>query len=186
MSRLRHEERRTLSSTLPQPSGISDEVQLPLAFPTRLLILGWLIPGLGHVLLGRRARGIAFSVLVLGSLLFGAWLDGRMPWIFSGSPLFILMTFGAMGSGAAYFLLRMSGFTGDPTAWGYDYGGAFIVTAGLMNLLLLLDVHDICWGKELVDPEVADGLRAEPISSEDEVSAGEPSSEERVEQGKTA
>lgn len=135
-----------------------EDVELPLANPTGLMVLAWLVPGLGHVLLGRRARGLAFAGLILGSLVFGASLDGRMPWIFSGSPLFILMTFGAMGSGAAYFLLRFAGWTGDPTAWGYDYGGAFILTAGLMNLLLLLDVYDICWGKELVAPEVADGL----------------------------
>ena len=149
-----------------RPGFDSQEVELPLANPAGLLILAWLVPGLGHFLLGRRLRGAVFAVLILGSLIFGALLDGRMPWIFAGSPLFILMTFGAMGSGAAYFLLRNFGFTGDPTAWGYDYGGAFVVTAGLMNLLLLLDVHDICWGKELVDPEVADGLR-DPEGDED-------------------
>ena len=159
----------------PSGDGALDDVELPLRSPAGLLILGWLVPGLGHFLLGRRARGVAFAVLVLGSLFFGAFLDGRMPWIFKGSPLFILMTVGAMGSGAAYFILRIVGFTGDPTAWGFDYGGAFIVTAGLMNLLLLLDIHDICWGKELVDPEVADGLRTpedgESAESTDEATA---------------
>jgi len=152
-------------------NGTLLDVQLPLRSPVGTVLAAWLVPGLGHFLLGSRARGTAFAVLVLGSLLFGAALDGRMPWIFSGSPLFILMTFGAMGSGAAYFFLRFSGFTGDPAGWGFDYGGAFIVTAGLMNLLLLLDVYDICWGKELVDPEVADGLK--PAYEDDETAAAE-------------
>lgn len=155
---------------------MSGDVQLPLANPTGLLILAWLVPGLGHFLLGRRGRGVAFAVLVLGSLGFGAFLGGRMPWVFSGSPLFILATIGAMGSGAGYFVLRILGFTGEPTAWGYDYGAAFILTAGLMNVLLLLDVHDICWGKELVDPEVADGLRG--VDEEGDEAPDEPPGDE--------
>lgn len=160
--------------------AVPDDVELPLASPAGLLILAWLVPGLGHVLLGRRLRGLVYAILILGSLVFGALLDGRMPWIFAGSPLFILMTFGAMGSGAAYFLLRIAGFTGDPTAWGFDYGGAFVVTAGLMNLLLLLDVHDICWGKELIDPEVADRLR-EPSEVDEEPLDEDESAEAKYE-----
>jgi hypothetical protein len=137
----------------------SEKVPLPLAFPAKFIFLGWLVPGLGHFLLGLRARGTAFFVLIMGSLAFGASLHGHMPWSFSGSPLYMLATAGAMGSGIAYFGLHLSGFVEDPTAWGFDYGGAFILSAGLMNLLLLFDIHDICWGKELIDPELADGLR---------------------------
>lgn len=125
------------------------------------MFLAWLVPGLGHFLLGKRARAVAYAVLILGSLAFGVSIDGKMPWTFAGSPLFILASFGAMGSGLPYLGLHLLGIDGDPTAWGFDYGGAFILTAGLMNLLLLLDVHDICWGKELVDPETADEAPSE-------------------------
>ena len=50
---------------------------------------------------------------------------------------------GCIGAGAAYLIPRMVfGIAGDVDALGYDYGGAFVITAGLMNLLLLLDVWD--------------------------------------------
>jgi len=54
-----------------------------------------------------------------------------------------------MGTGALYFALRyIVGYTGDVQSGGYDYGTAFLVTAGLMNLLLVLDVWDIMAGRK--------------------------------------
>ena len=76
-------------------------------------------------------------------------LDGRLPWQFSNAPLTTLATLGALGSGLPCLILKIGlGYEGDMTAAGYEYGGAFILTAGLMNLLLVLDVWDIAWGKE--------------------------------------
>lgn len=118
---------------------------VPAGRTVGLLSLAWLIPGAGHFLLGLRVRGAAFLVLVLTSLGTGLWLEGPMPWTFGGSPLSMLTTLGCMGSGLAYLVPRLVlGMSGNVDSLGYDYGGAFIVTAGLMNLLLLLDVWDRC------------------------------------------
>ena len=54
-----------------------------------------------------------------------------------------------MGMGLPYFLLRyLAGYTGEVIAPGYEYGTAFLLTAGLMNLLLVLDAWDIARGKK--------------------------------------
>jgi hypothetical protein len=61
----------------------------------------------------------------------------------------ILGTLGAMGVGIPYFVLRYSmKFTGDILSPGFEYGTAFLLTAGLMNWLLVLDALDISRGKK--------------------------------------
>ncbi len=67
----------------------------------------------------------------------------------AGQPLSILATLGAMGMGAPYFLLRWGlGYSGSPEAAGFEYGAVFLLSAGLMNLLLVLDVWDIASGRK--------------------------------------
>jgi hypothetical protein len=107
----------------------------------------WLLPGAGHLLLGRRRRAVVFFVLVGLAVAFGLALDGNMPWVWSGSPLRTLATLACLGTGPVYPLLRFGfGFQGDIQAPGHDYGSAFVITAGLMNLLLMLDAWDIARG----------------------------------------
>jgi hypothetical protein len=54
-----------------------------------------------------------------------------------------------MGMGLAYFVLRfLVGYEGDLVAAGYEYGTAFLLTAGLMNWLLVLDCWDIAVGRK--------------------------------------
>lgn len=122
------------------------------AVPTRTLVaavvLGWLIPGAGHFLLGRRRRAVAFFLLVMSSLTIGCLLQGEL-YRAIGPPLTTLATAATAGVGAAYFvLLSVVGYTGSLQAVGYEYGKAFILTAGLMNILLLLDVWDIGRGEK--------------------------------------
>lgn len=117
----------------------------------RLLValLAWVVPGAGHFYLGRRGRGALFCVLVLVSLTVGCLLDGNLYRITPQQPLSILATWASMGMGAAYFVLRWGlGYAGDIMAAGYEYGTAFILTAGLMNLLLVIDAWDIASGRK--------------------------------------
>ena len=54
-----------------------------------------------------------------------------------------------MGMGLPYFGLRfIFGYQGSVVAAGYEYGSAFLLTAGLMNLLLVLDTWDILRGRK--------------------------------------
>ncbi len=115
--------------------------------PIMAALLAWAVPGLGHLYLGRRWRAIAFCVIVLISLATGLALDGNLYRVVPEQPLSLFGTLGSMGMGAPYFLARwVFGYEGDIEGFGYEYGSAFILTAGLMNLLLILDALDISRG----------------------------------------
>ncbi len=112
-------------------------------------LLAWLLPGAGHAYLGRWQRALAFLALIIAALALGWHLEGRLPWTFSGAPLSILATLGCLGSGIPVILMRLVwGYEGSVAAAGYEYGSAFILTAGLMNLLLMLDAWDISTGRK--------------------------------------
>jgi len=113
------------------------------------VVLALVFPGLGHFYLGRRARAALFVVLVLFAVFVGTRLDGNLYTPSPGHPLSYLATLGSMGMGIPYFLLLYTWhYLGDVTAAGFDYGTAFLLSAGLMNLLLALDAWDIATGRK--------------------------------------
>jgi hypothetical protein len=107
--------------------------------------LAWLVPGAGHVLLGRRGRGVAFLLIVLATIGLGCALQGEL-YRGTSQPLETLATLACASMGIPYFLLFGLGYTGDIDSAGYEYGKAFVLTAGLMNILLILDTWDIARG----------------------------------------
>lgn len=112
-------------------------------------LLALAVPGLGHLYLGRTARAAVFAGLILAAVCLGCWLQGNLFTPIPGRPLSYLATLGAMGMGALYFVLgSVLRYAGDITAAGYEYGTAFLLSAGLMNLLLVLDAWDIASGRK--------------------------------------
>ena len=112
-----------------------------------LSLLAWAIPTSGHLVLGRRGRAAVFGALLLISVAVGLQLDGNLHRVVPGQPLTVLFTLGAMGLGAPYFvLLYLVGYHGQPQSAGFEYGTVFLLSAGLMNLLLALDVWDLATG----------------------------------------
>jgi len=112
-----------------------------------LAVLAWLVPGVGHLALKRTGRAVVFMAVIAVALLVGLRLDGNLYRPVAGEPLSWLATGGAMGAGAPYIVMRwLFGYHGDPSAAGYEYGTAFLLSAGLMNLLLVLDTWDIANG----------------------------------------
>ena len=114
-----------------------------------LLVLAWLIPGLGHLLLRRRLRAAVFAAVVLVGFILGIALDGELLLPRAGDPLSYLAAFASLGNGALFFIAKYLGLgQGVVTAPGYEFGNTFLLTAGMMNLLLVLDTHDIAAGKK--------------------------------------
>jgi hypothetical protein len=123
--------------------------QTAVANPLLAAVLAWLVPGAGHLFLRRGRRALLFFVLVLVSLVIGCKLQGNLYTPVEGQPLTLLATLGSMGMGIPYFVLRyLLDYHGEVMASGYEYGTAFVLTAGLMNLLLVLDAWDIALGKK--------------------------------------
>jgi hypothetical protein len=109
----------------------------------------WLVPGLGHIVLKRWQRGLLFFVLVMVSILVGCNLEGNLYRVVPNEPLSLLATLGSLGMGIPYFVLRYGlDYAGNIVGAGYEYGTAFLLTAGLMNWLLVLDAWDIARGKK--------------------------------------
>lgn len=128
---------------------MSDAVE-PKRSPVVAMILAWLVPGLGHFYLGRRRTAVAFALIVLLTFLAGLSFQGRLYTIEDGQPLTILATFAVYGAGLLNLVARglLENPGGTILAPTFEYGCAYLLTAGLMNLLLVLDAHDIAAGKK--------------------------------------
>lgn len=133
----------------PEATSPPPVVHPPVGNPYVAAVLAWLIPGLGHVYVKRLQRGLAFFVLIVASIWIGCALEGNLARPVQNQPISALATLGTIGMGLPYFLLRSvinySGLQLSPT---FEYGSAFLVTAGLMNWLLVLDAWDISRGKK--------------------------------------
>jgi uncharacterized protein DUF6677 len=112
------------------------------------MVFAYLVPGAGHLYLRKTARAITYFVIVVMLFVIGIAVDGDLYMLghTGGSLLKLLAALGSMGSGALYFIAAAMGAHGDVTSITYEHGTAFTITAGLMNLLLMLDAYDISEG----------------------------------------
>src|SRR5690348_3823712 len=117
----------------------------PTRSPVWTTVLSWLVPGSGHFLLGRKKRGaIVFATVVL-TFLLGVLMGG--PMFHPGSNGDVLSRviewggfFGDLASGLLYFVAVWAGYNPpDQAGHNPDYGSKFIVAAGLLNILAMVD-----------------------------------------------
>ena len=114
-----------------------------------LCIVAWLVPGAGHLWLGRRQKGIVFLLALPLMFLTGLWLDGRIFPFELSEPLVALAAASNVGIGLPWFLARMfEAGGGVVTAASYEYGNCFMIVAGLLNSLVILDAFDIAMGRK--------------------------------------
>jgi TM2 domain-containing membrane protein YozV len=143
----------------------------PAAAPFVACVLAWLVPGLGHFYLGRKGRAAAFFVVVVAMFILGIGSGGAASLIEDRQPLTFLATFDNVAAGPIDLVGRyltygtivyaLPATEGDPKrtqlldrlrvrvrSVTYEYGNTFLLTAGLMNLLLILDAFDIAKGRK--------------------------------------
>ena len=114
-----------------------------------LCLASWAIPGAGHLWLGRRAKGLIFLVALPVMFAIGLAIRGRLfPFDFS-DPLVGLEAVADLGIGVPYFIASALGYgVGDVRAVTYEYGNAFLIVAGLLNLLVVIDAYDVMMGRK--------------------------------------
>lgn len=114
-----------------------------------LCLAAWAVPGAGHFWLGRRSKGLIFLVVIPIMFLLGLGLHGRLfPFDFS-EPLVGLAALAHLGIGALYFLASAVGWgAGDVRMVSYEYANAFLIVAGLLNLLVIIDAYDVALGRK--------------------------------------
>ena len=114
-----------------------------------LCAAGWAVPGTAHLWLGRRQKGLIFLAMLPLMFLVGLWLEGRLFPFRVDQPLVALEAAAELGLGVPYLAARMLGAgPGRVVAITYEYGNAFLIVAGLLNMLVVLDAFDIAKGRK--------------------------------------
>jgi hypothetical protein len=116
----------------------------PLAF-----LLGWLVPGLGHIVQKKYGRGAVFFTCITAMTAMGLFMGGKIYPFQTENPLTILAFFADIGNGIVYLLSRFLPIgLGELKRVTFEFGTAYIAGAGLLNFLIALDALDVSLGKK--------------------------------------
>ena len=116
-------------------------------------ILTWAVPGTGHLLIGKSARGLLLGGVVLFMFALGLLLGGHLYGPHNSPDIGLLAYvygFCNLGLGLAYAVCLWAGVglidqAARATA---EYGNIFLIIAGLLNYLSALDAFDIAAGRK--------------------------------------
>jgi len=115
--------------------------------------LAWFLPGGGHFLLRRRVRGALIALCVGMMFLLGLMMRGAFFEPQGNDLLTIIIYYGGflanLSSGLLYLISTWLGYS-QPDVAGHvhDYGTKFLVGAGLLNILAMVDVFEIATGEK--------------------------------------
>jgi hypothetical protein len=117
------------------------------------VLLGWLVPGGGHFYLRKWSRGALLLGAIAGMFIFGLLMRGRMFEPVSGDLFTTVVNWGGyigdLATGALYFLANWLGYEQPQLASAVaDYGTKFLVCAGLLNILAVIDAYEIAVGEK--------------------------------------
>jgi hypothetical protein len=107
-------------------------------------IVGWLVPGAGHVLLGKWRKGLFFFGLLGVTYLFGMWIAGFRPVSYDDNPFYFV---GQYGSGITLLISKLRGAEkaivreGIQPSW-FDPGLLYVCVVGLLNLVIMMNTLD--------------------------------------------
>ncbi len=157
--------RDTLTENIPQHFSdrslpLDEPRPFPLARRTAAVLAAWLVPGAGHLALGRYGRGLLFFVTIAGAFVLGASIHGHLYWptpdpssFFHFDLITILWFVAEIGSGLCYILSNVLGIGTAPIPQAaasptFEYGNTFMFLAGLLNYLVIHDAFDIAAGRK--------------------------------------
>lgn len=135
----------------------------PFSFARRALaiVAAWLVPGAGHLALGRYGRGLLFFATIVGAFVLGVLINGHLYWPTVADPpsafhfdlITVLWFFAEIGSGLCYIVSYALGIGTAPLQQAaasptFEYGNAFMFLAGLLNYMVVHDAFDIAAGRK--------------------------------------
>jgi hypothetical protein len=114
------------------------------------LILGWLVPGAGHLLTRHWIRALLLFVAITTMFSLGLAMQAKVYVPNTGDPLDMLGFAGDVGTGLLYFIARIFSL-GQSTVQlvTADYGTKFVVVAGLLNFVAAVDAHNLRIGRKV-------------------------------------
>lgn len=112
-----------------------------------VVLLAWLIPGAGHVLLGDIRKGVIFFAALTTMFAVGVGFGGKLFPFQLSEWLVFLAAVAQWGLGLPRIIASMAGVgEGDVVAVTYEYGNTFLMASGLLNVLVVLDAFDCARG----------------------------------------
>lgn len=117
----------------------------------------WFVPGLGHLLVKKWGRAALMGGAVWLCFFVGLAMGGHLFDLTaaegSSQLLQVPPMIANLGTGALYIIswLLGTGFADDPQQAAratYEYGNTFLLIAGLLNYLVMLDAFDIAAGRK--------------------------------------
>ena len=112
-------------------------------------VAGWLVPGLGHLLLRRWSKAVVYFLCVGGLACAGLAMRGGVFGAGADDLFDRLGFFADLGAGIFYFLAHQIQTAGPDVAHATgDYGTRLFAAAGMLNLLTVLEAYDIGRGSE--------------------------------------
>ena len=114
-----------------------------------VLLAGWLVPGAGHLLLGKWVRGVLLFVTLVLMFSIGLALHGKIYSPNTGDLLDVLNFAGDLGTGLFYVVAKVFDLgQAAVLTVSADYGTKFIVVAGLLNVIAAVDAHSLATGRK--------------------------------------
>ncbi len=115
--------------------------------------VAWAVPGAGHFLQGRLMRGGVLGISVFCMYFIGWLLGGHLYGLHNVSETgFLAYVFGFcdLGSGLLYLLSLAAnvGVVDHSQLATSEYGDRFMMVAGLLNYLCMLDAFDVATGRK--------------------------------------
>ena len=121
------------------------------------IMFAFLVPGGGHLYLGKKVRFLLIFVFLTGLSLLGLQFSGTF-FIPQGemsgeifANIFIFLSIVVQLFNGVFYLI-LAGFNSSRHMHGMpgmmEIGGTFIIIAGLLNMLIMMDAYDVAVGKK--------------------------------------
>ena len=117
--------------------------------PILPVLAAWLVPGGGHLWQRRWGRGALLLVSIGTLFLVGVTMQGRLFQLVPGNFVEMMGFLSDCAAGLLFLVTRSTGYNpGELPSPASDFGTKFILVAGLLNVLCILDAYDIAVGKK--------------------------------------
>ena len=122
--------------------------------PVLVGLIGWFLPGVGHIIQNRPVRGaivaaVVWLMFIIAIASGGAHYPGFE--FKDGALLYLLNIFARFGNGLGAIVSFLMASTPSPqvaAAATFEYGGRFLEVAGLLNYLAAMDAADLAVGRK--------------------------------------
>lgn len=139
---------------VPMAAVLPNEIDRPIpgersSVPAFALLLGWFIPGAGHLLVGKWGRALLLFGAIVSMYALGLGLGGKVYLPNTNEVLEMLGFVGQLGMGLLYVLARGAGWGNAAAQTVYnDYGTKYLVACGLLNVVAAIDAYSLANGRK--------------------------------------